>query len=63
MCIDDEVIRGLLVDVARPLLTYGFSDDAAYRISDLRAERRQCHFVIDRPDGLSSLNISLNIPG
>jgi len=63
MCIDDEVIRGLLVDVARPLLTYGFSDDAAYRISDLRAERRQCHFVINRPDGLSSLNISLNIPG
>ena len=63
MCIDDEVIRGLLVDVARPLLTYGFSDDAAYRISNLRAERRQCHFVIDRPDGLSSLNISLNIPG
>ncbi len=63
MCIDDEVIRSLLVDVARPLLTYGFSDDAAYRISDLRAERRQCHFVIDRPDGLSSLNISLNIPG
>ena len=63
MCIDDEVIRGLLVDVARPLLTYGFSDDAAYRISDLRAEKRQCHFVIDRPDGLSSLNISLDIPG
>jgi UDP-N-acetylmuramate--alanine ligase len=63
MCIDDEVIRGLLVDVARPLLTYGFSDDAAYRISNLRAEKRKCHFVIDRPDGLSSLNISLNIPG
>jgi UDP-N-acetylmuramate--alanine ligase len=53
MCIDDEVIRGLLVDVARPLLTYGFSDDAAYRISNLRAEKRKCHFVIDRPDGLS----------
>ena len=63
MCIDDEVIRGLLVDVARPLLAYGFSDDAAYRISNLRAEKRKCHFVIDRPDGLSSLNISLNIPG
>jgi UDP-N-acetylmuramate--alanine ligase len=63
MCIDDEVIRGLLVDVARPLLTYGFSVDAAYRISNLRAEKRKCHFVIDRPDGLSSLNISLNIPG
>ena len=63
MCIDDDVIRGLLVDVARPLLTYGFSEDAGYRLRDLRAEKRQCHFMIDRPDGLSSLQISLNIPG
>ena len=39
MCIDDQVIRGLLVDVARPLLTYGFSEDAAYRLRDLRADR------------------------
>jgi UDP-N-acetylmuramate--alanine ligase len=63
MCLDDEVIRGLLVDVARPLLTYGFSEDAAYRIGDLRTEKRQCHFKIHRPDGLASLDISLNIPG
>jgi UDP-N-acetylmuramate--alanine ligase len=63
MCIDDDVIRGLLVEVARPLLTYGFSEDAGYRLRDLRAEKRQCHFMIDRPDGLSSLQISLNIPG
>tara|TARA_B110000046_G_scaffold185720_1_gene228845 strand:- start:4969 stop:6411 length:1443 start_codon:yes stop_codon:yes gene_type:complete len=63
MCLDDEVIRSLLVDVARPLLTYGFSEDAAYRISNLRPEKRQCHFTIDRPDGLASLDISLNIPG
>jgi UDP-N-acetylmuramate--alanine ligase len=63
MCIDDDVIRGLLVDVARPLLTYGFSEDAGYRLRDLRAEKRQCHFMIDRPDGQSSLQISLNIPG
>jgi len=63
MCIDDDVIRGLLVEVARPLLTYGFSEDAGYRLRDLRAEKRQCHFMIDRPDGQSSLQISLNIPG
>jgi UDP-N-acetylmuramate--alanine ligase len=63
MCIDDDVIRELLVDVARPLLTYGFSEDAAYRISDLSTEERQCHFKISRPDDLPSINISLNIPG
>lgn len=63
MCIDDEVIRNLLVDVARPLLTYGFSEDASYRLRDLSADKRQCSFVIDRPDGNESLNICLNIPG
>ncbi len=63
MCIDDEVIRDLLVDVARPTLTYGFSKDAAYRISDMRIEQSRSHFVIERPDGLAPLDISLNIPG
>ena len=63
LCLDDEVIRELLVDVARPLLTYGFSEDAAYRLRDLEMDKRQCHFVIDRPDNKASLNIKLNIPG
>ena len=63
LCVDDEVIRELLVDVARPLLTYGFSEDAAYRLRDLEMDKRQCHFVIDRPDNKVSLDIKLNIPG
>ena len=63
LCVDDEVIRGLLVDVARPMLTYGFNEDAAYRLRDLVLDKRQCHFVIDRPDNKASLTIKLNIPG
>ncbi len=63
MCIDDQVIRDLLVDVARPTLTYGFSEDAAYRIKEMRVEQNRSHFVIERPDGLAPLHISLNIPG
>lgn len=63
LCVDDEVIRELLVDVARPMLTYGFSEDAAYRLRDLVLDKRQCHFVIDRPDNKASLSIKLNIPG
>ena len=63
LCVDDEVIRELLVDVARPLLSYGFSEDAAFRLRDLEMDKRQCHFVIDRPDNKASLDIKLNIPG
>ncbi len=63
LCVDDEVIRSLLVQVARPTLTYGFSDDAAYRIRKVSNSQHQTHFVIDRPDELTSLDITLNIPG
>ncbi len=63
LCVDDEVIKSLLVQVARPTLTYGFSDDAAYRIRKVSNSQHQTHFVIDRPDGLTSLDITLNIPG
>ena len=63
MCIDDQVIRDLLVDVARPMLTYGFSEDAGYKIHSLQADKRHSSFVIDRPDGKTSLSIKLNIPG
>lgn len=63
LCVDDEVIRSLLVQVARPTLTYGFSDDAAYRIRRVSNSQHQTHFVIDRPDELTSLEITLNIPG
>ena len=45
------------------MLTYGFSEDAAYRIRDLTVDQRHSHFVIERPDGLVPLEISLNIPG
>ena len=63
LCVDDEVIRSLLVQVARPTLTYGFSDDATYRIRKVSNSQHQTHFVIDRPDKLTSLDITLNIPG
>ena len=63
LCIDDPVIRSLLVAVARPTLTYGFSEDAAYQVSQVKSDRLQTTFVINRPDNLSPLQITLNIPG
>ena len=63
LCIDDVVIRSLLVEVARPTLTYGFSEDAAYHVGQVKSDGLQTSFVIDRPDDLASLNITLNIPG
>jgi UDP-N-acetylmuramate--alanine ligase len=63
MCIDDPVILELLVDVARPILTYGFSEDAAYRIQAMVGETFRSPFLIERPVGMAALNVSLNMPG
>jgi UDP-N-acetylmuramate--alanine ligase len=63
LCIDDPVIRSLLVAVARPTLTYGFSEDAAYQVSQVKSDGLKTTFVIHRPDNLSPLQIALNIPG
>ncbi|MBQ0718714.1 MAG: UDP-N-acetylmuramate--L-alanine ligase [Gammaproteobacteria bacterium] len=63
LCIDDPVVREIMPLVSRPVLTYGFSEDADYRISEARVEERSAYFQVARPEGLSSLNIELSIPG
>ncbi len=62
LCIDDPVIRDLLPDVSRPVLTYGFAEDADFRIADVQQDKRTSKFVIHRPDD-SALALQLNIPG
>lgn len=63
VCIDDPVIQEIMVSIGRPILSYGFSDDAAYRIHSLKIDQRQSQFVIERPDSKPPLEINLNIPG
>ena len=63
LCIDDPVVREILPDVSRPVLTYGFSDDADFRIEDVSIRQSNSHFKIFRPEYSEPLNIELNIPG
>ncbi|MGB2102581.1 MAG: UDP-N-acetylmuramate--L-alanine ligase [Porticoccaceae bacterium] len=63
VCVDDPVIQELLTSIGRPTLTYGFSENAAYRIKDFAMINGRAQFVIDRPDNHSTLTISMNIPG
>ncbi|MFD1006951.1 UDP-N-acetylmuramate--L-alanine ligase [Oceanisphaera ostreae] len=62
LCIDDEVVRELMPRVSRQCVTYGFVDDADYRITDFSQNRDHCQFSVCRPDG-SVLNVQLNLPG
>lgn len=62
MCIDDVVIRDLLPRVGRQITTYGFSDDADFRIENYEQRGAQGHFTLVRQDK-PHLQITLNAPG
>ncbi|WP_458527184.1 UDP-N-acetylmuramate--L-alanine ligase [Onishia taeanensis] len=63
LCIDDEHVRGLLSRVHRQFVTYGFSDDADYRITEFVQEAGEVRFTALRPDGQPPLAVRLAMPG
>jgi UDP-N-acetylmuramate--alanine ligase len=63
LCIDDPVVREILPDVSRPVLTYGFAEDADFRIDEVAMRQRQSRFVVHRPYQQKPLAIEMNIPG
>lgn len=63
LCADDPVIRDLLGEVTRQILTYGVAADADYRIDGLEREGHATRFVVHRPGGRSPLAVRLNMPG
>ena len=62
VCIDDPVIRGLLPDIGRATITYGYSDDADVQVMDFTQEAQRSRFRVRRQDG-SLLEVTLNLPG
>ncbi|GKX62986.1 UDP-N-acetylmuramate--L-alanine ligase [Pragia fontium] len=62
MCIDDPVVRELIPQVGRQVITYGFGEDADVRIKDYEQKRSQGFFTICRQDK-SELKVMLNAPG
>lgn len=63
MCIDDPVVRQILPHVSRPVVTYGLTPEADFKTLHYTKTGMQTHFVVERPKGLSSLSVTLNLPG
>jgi UDP-N-acetylmuramate--alanine ligase len=63
LCTDDAVVRDILPEISRPILTYGTNEEADYRAVDIEQSGMVTRFTVLRPDGQSSLQISLNMPG
>lgn len=63
VCIDDPTVRDIIPRIGRPTITYGFADDADFRIAEVNSVERSSEFVVYRPEGLEPLRVTLNIPG
>ena len=61
VCIDDVNVREILPLVPKPLLTYGFAEDAQLRALDARADGTQMKFRVARES--AALDVTLNLPG
>jgi UDP-N-acetylmuramate--alanine ligase len=62
VCLDDEEVKAIIPDIARPVLTYGFSEEADIRVIEYVQKIHQSHFTVLRKDK-PPLSIVLNLPG
>ena len=62
LCADDPVVREILPEVGRPMLTYGLDQQADLRAEDIRFEAAGAHFTAVLPDGTRE-PLHLNLPG
>ena len=65
LCSDDPGVRSIMPMISRPVVTYGFGDDAMVRAVDVRAEAGTMQFTVQRRNGvhMADLLVSLNLPG
>ena len=64
VCIDDANIREILPRVTKPVMTYGFSEDARIRAKNVRADNGKMHFTVERINGVTTtFDVMLNLPG
>jgi UDP-N-acetylmuramate--alanine ligase len=62
LCLDDPEVRDILPEISRAVLTYGVSEQADYRITDVEKQALTTSFTVTRPEG-EPLRLCLNMPG
>lgn len=64
VCIDDPNVRAILPQVSKPIMPYGFSEEARIRAVNVRAVGSQMHFTVIRINGVTTtFDVELNLPG
>jgi UDP-N-acetylmuramate--alanine ligase len=65
LCSDDAGVRSIMPMISRPLVSYGFGEDAMVRAVDVRADGGTMRFTAQRRNGvrMPDLEVTLNLPG
>ena len=62
LCADDAYVKGILQEVGRPFVTYGFEEGTDVRATAVVRDGLQSHYVAERA-GHAPLPITVNLPG
>jgi len=65
LCSDDPGVRSIIPMISRPMVTYGFREDAMVRAIDVRADEGKMSFTVQRHNGMRmpDMQVTLNLPG
>lgn len=62
LCVENENVRSIIPEISKPIITYGFREDAQIRAVNVRSEGTQMLFTVER-DGYEPMEVVLNLPG
>ncbi|WP_207905817.1 UDP-N-acetylmuramate--L-alanine ligase [Aestuariirhabdus litorea] len=63
LCVDDPVIREILSDIKRPVITYGIDEDADIRASEISQQGLTTSFRVTVRSSGESFEVKLQMPG
>ena len=64
VCVDDANVREILPRITKPVMTYGFSDEARVRAINVVAHDAKMQFTVQRINGVTTeFDVILNLPG
>lgn len=63
LCLDDPVIQEMIIDIPRPVITYGFTEQADIQAIDFKQQGTKNYFKVIRKGDKPVLTITLNLPG
>ena len=63
LCTDDPEVEALVPQLGRAVVTFGLSESADIRATDIRQSGRNMHFKVQLPAPTESIDVCINLPG